>query len=93
MLTVLIVAVVVLVRRATTAASQTDWKSLSKQEQRARLLVPTMKVTISYLQVISFMGDFAIPWSPPAMTLWEVAGSSSALPVRVAAARVAGCAA
>ena len=52
MLTVVIIAVVVLVKRATSASTQTDWRSLTKQEQRARLLVPTMKVTISYLQVL-----------------------------------------
>lgn len=51
MLTIVFVSVVVLVRRATRANASTDWKHLTKEQRRARLLVPTLKVTISYLQV------------------------------------------
>ena len=62
LITILVVTVIALIRRATTTHAAVDWKHLSLQQRRARLLVPTFKVTISYLQVLALMADFTVPW-------------------------------
>ena len=45
------------------------------------LLVPIVKIAFSWLQVLSFMRDFTIPWPSALAGIWSGAGAGSSMPV------------
>lgn len=94
LITILVVTVVALIRRATTTHAAVDWKHLSLQQRRARLLVPTFKVTISYLQVLALMADFTVPWprSTEVSRVWYSATVRNGVLFLVTPLRVVPCA-
>merc|ERR1719478_669432 len=48
---------------------------------KRNLLVPLMRIVVSYLQVMSFMRDFSIQWPVSVESMWTGAGTASSLPV------------
>jgi hypothetical protein len=53
----------------------------SKSTEQERLTLTTVKVLISYLQLVSFLKDFNLLWPPIIANMFSVSGSVSSLPL------------